>query len=452
MPTQEVPCAADLARLLGRGGRGARAMLLDGRGPDSWGDGRAIFSDTPRATLAVYPSGWGYWSNGVTEKRSRGSPLEQWQQFLAEAPASLPHPGDRDAAGFLTVLSYDLKHWIERLPRRHRWPDHPVLYCAFYDWSCSVDYREGRAWVRAQSPAELEKRVAHIATVAPEPVRPLGTRPRPCVRPLVSKTAYREMVASALDYIAAGHVYQVNLAQQFAATGDVGDGAALFAQWQPRYPMPFAAYVDAGDFVAVSNSPECFLAVDGDIVSTFPIKGTRAAANGCASAMDPLEELTRNPKEQAEHVMIVDLERNDLGRVCRIGTVEVAEFAAVRSYPLLQHMVSHVRGRLRPGLTLPDLIRATFPGGSITGAPKIRAMQIIEELEPHPRGLYTGAIGWTDLQGGSRFNLAIRTAVLTGSDLVYAAGGGIVADSDAEREYAETLLKSETFFRAWAAV
>jgi anthranilate/para-aminobenzoate synthase component I len=160
--------------------------------------------------------------------------------------------------------------------------------------------------------------------------------------------------------------------------------------------------------------------------------------------------LADDPKERAEHVMIVDLERNDLGRVCEPGSIEVEELGVVRSYPLLEHMVSKVSGRLRKGTDLVDLIRAAFPGGSITGAPKIRAMEIIEELEPCARGFYTGAIGWSDLTGASRFNLMIRTAVQTGTTLSYHAGGGIVADSDPRREYEEILVKSQAFFRALA--
>jgi len=249
-----------------------------------------------------------------------------------------------------------------------------------------------------------------------------------------------------LHYIAAGDVYQVNLAQPFVAAGD-GDAAALFATLQERYPMPFAAYVDAGDFAVVSHSPESFLVVEDDRVSTFPIKGTRKRVDD-ESASTIRAALQSDPKERAEHVMIVDLERNDLGRVCRPGSVEVAELLQVHEYPFLAHMISHVRGRLRPKISLPELLLATFPGGSITGAPKIRAMQIIEELEPCARGVYTGAMGWTDLRGSSRFNLAIRTAVIDAGKLTYWAGGGIVADSDPEREYQETLLKSHAFFRA----
>ena len=258
------------------------------------------------------------------------------------------------------------------------------------------------------------------------------------------------MIARAHDYIAAGDIYEVNLAQPFTADAGLSDGPALFAAWSERYPMPFAAYVDGGAWVALSNSPECFLLADEAHVATFPIKGTRRrAADAAVEAV--AAELRGDAKERAEHVMVVDLERNDLGRVCEPGSIKVAEFATVRQYPLLMHMVSDIRGRLRGGTSLAALFRATFPGGSISGAPKIRAMQIIEELEPAARGFYTGSIGWTEVDGESRFNIAIRTAVLDGGSLTYWAGGGIVADSDARREYQESLLKAEALFRALAA-
>ena len=255
------------------------------------------------------------------------------------------------------------------------------------------------------------------------------------------------MLARAHEYIAAGDIYEVNLAQRFTAHAELDDAPALFAAWTERYPMPFAAYVDGGAWVIVSNSPECFLLADGAQVATFPIKGTRRRDPRSAAAA-LARALRGDAKEHAEHVMVVDLERNDLGRVCEVGSVEVARFADVRQYPVLVHMVSEVRGALRPGTSLAELLRAMFPGGSITGAPKIRAMQIVEELEPAARGFYTGAIGWTGADGDSRFSIAIRTAVLDAAGLTYWAGGGIVADSDPEREYAETLVKSETFFRA----
>jgi len=373
--------------------------------------------------------------------------LTQWEAFIAAGRAEL---GDAPGAGFLSLLSYDLKHWIEELPRRLPWPRHPVLYCARYDWSYRANYRTDAAHIAAARAEQLADRLRWYAQ-RDESRR--ASRPPPLRRsqPTVTSNAYNAMIERAHEYIAAGDIYEVNLAQRFTAAAGLDAGPALFAAWSQRYPMPFAAYVDGGDWAVVSNSPECFLDCNGRDVATFPIKGTRRRDPGTAAAA-LAAELRSDAKERAEHVMVVDLERNDLGRVCEIGSVEVADFAAVRQYPVLVHMVSHVRGRLRPDTSLADLMRAVFPGGSITGAPKIRAMQVIEELEPAARGFYTGAIGWTELDGRSRFSIAIRTAVLDGGGLTYWAGGGIVADSDADREYAETLLKSETLFRALDAL
>lgn len=441
MPTQEVARPGSPAALLPTAVHRPHALVLDGSGPDSWADGRALYSDTPRATLEVFASGWGRWRCHGTTRWQWGSPLVQWQRFLDAAPGRLAPREDPAGAGVLTVLGYDLKHWIERLPRRHPWSAAPVLFSALYDWTYGHDYRSGRTWITAPSARDLAARVRDCAAPA------VASRSAPATawaapRAAMSRDAYRRMVASALETIAAGDIYQVNLAQRFAIAPFAGDPAALFATLCARYPMPFGAYVDGGGWVAVSNSPECLLAVDGDRVATFPIKGTRRGA--------ATDDWVHDPKEQAEHLMIVDLERNDLGRVCETGSVAVREFAVAQTYPLLQHMVSRIEGRLRPATSLADLIGATFPGGSITGAPKIRAMQIIEALEPCARGLYTGSIGWTTLDGRSRFNIAIRTGVIDRTGLIYFAGGGIVADSDPDREYEETLLKSEAFFAALA--
>jgi para-aminobenzoate synthetase component 1 len=443
MPTQEVLCGVRPETILAGAALLPRAVLFDGGGADSWADGRHLYSDTPSCTLEIYATGWARWQTRGRVRWRRDPPLEQWQEFLDTAADQLPPEGDLDAAGVLTVASYDLKHWIERLPRHHAWVAEPILYCALYDWQLRGSYRTGRVEIAAQSAVELERHRrwydGQVARKAPA----YGSSFRAAVRPTIEKAEYLRLVDRVRRYITAGDIYQVNLTQRFVAPGFPADGAELFTAWRQAFPMPFAAYVNGGEWTAVSNSPECFLAVDGRDVATFPIKGTldcELAAAGRA--------LDSDPKERAEHIMIVDLERNDLGRVCETGSVEVTELGRVHSYPLLQHMVSEVRGRLRPDIGLSELFRATFPGGSITGAPKIRAMEIIEELEPCARGLYTGAIGWSDLRGASRFNLAIRTAVLNHEGLSFHAGSGIVADSDPEREYDESLLKSEALFRA----
>ena len=448
MPTQEVPAAARTSSMLGAAGGRPRAVLLDGGTPDSWGDGSALYSDAPRATLEVFASGWSRWRRDGALRWERGDPLALWQRFLDDAPAALPPDGDPRAAGILTVAAYDLKHWIERLPRCHAWPTEPILYSALYDWRYVADRRRGTARISAQCPADLDRALRWYASEqvhAPLPRPTAASGPRP----VSSAAEYFAMVRRAKEYIAAGDVYQVNLAQCFRADLHRTSAAPLFAAWVGDYPMPFAAYVDGGEWSLVSNTPECLLIADRERAATFPIKGTRRRlpggdAVGC--------DLRTDPKQCAEHVMIVDLERNDLGRACVPGGVEVASLGAVRAYPLLEHMVSEVRGRLRPDTSTSDVLRAMFPGGSITGAPKIRAMQIIEELEPCARGFYTGAVGWTELDGRSRFNLLIRTAVLSAAGLAYHAGGGIVADSEPEMEYEETLLKSESLFRTLRAL
>jgi para-aminobenzoate synthetase component 1 len=448
MPTQEVARAACSSALLRRGGP-RRPLLLDGGGPDSWLHGEALYTHAPAATLEVFASGWARWEVDGVEAWRWGDPLTLWEAFLSEGRAAL---GDApDGAGFLTVLSYELRHWIERLPRRLPWPHVPLLYCARYDWSYRASYHSASASIAAARPDTLVERLRWYEAARETP-RSSAAGPLPrCPRPSMSQARYLAMIARARDYIAAGDIYEINLAQRFTAAARLDDAPALFAAWTGRHPMPFAAYVDGGTWIAVSNSPECLLHADGPRVVTWPIKGTRRR-DRTVPTDDLAAALRADAKERAEHVMVVDLERNDLGRVCEPGSVRVAELAAVRQYPVLLHMVSEVQGRLRPDVSPAALLRASFPGGSITGAPKIRAMQIIDELEPAPRGLYTGTIGWTEAKGDSRFNIAIRTAVLDATGLTYWAGGGIVADSDPEREYEETLLKSETLFGALATL
>jgi aminodeoxychorismate synthase component I len=327
-----------------------------------------------------------------------------------------------------------------------------VLHAAAYDWLLSYSYADRRYRLSSahHSAAELREVAAHLQARAVQPAQNGHVCHAARAGADVSQPTYQTAVQSILDYIAAGDVYQVNLAHRFSVV-DPPAAVALFVALQRQHPMPFAAYVDGGDFALVSNSPECFLRVEQDAIATFPIKGTRPRSADAGTDRALAAELLADPKERAEHVMIVDLERNDLGRVCRTGTVRVDEFARVHAFPSLQHLVSKVSGRLISGTKLTDVLRATFPGGSITGAPKIRAMQIIDELEPVPRGFYTGAIGFIGLDGQMVFNLAIRTAVATPGKLTYHAGGGIVADSVPAREYDETLLKAEAFLAALRA-
>jgi para-aminobenzoate synthetase component I len=451
MGTQEVELPVTPTALLTRCVDQPRAFALDGGDASSWGLGRALLGFRPRCMLRVAANG-GAEVSGDRQQHWHGEPFALLDRFRAECvpPATDPHPF---GGGIVVALSYDLRHWVERLPRRRPADENvPVLYAAFYDWLLSYAYPQRRYELASSwcAPSALRRLGAELEAIA---ARPAPQRPRDapgCARSNISREQYVAAVGTALEYIAAGDVYQVNVAHRFAVTTPPPP-ESLFAALQHRHPVPFAAYVDGGDFVLVSNSPECFLTLQGGAVATFPIKGTRARAADVRTDRVRVRQLREDPKERAEHVMIVDLERNDLGRVCRTGSVQVADFARVHTFPSLHHVVSKVTGALRPHTALAEVLRATFPGGSVTGAPKIRAMEIIDEIEPVDRGFYTGAIGFIDLDGNAVFNLAIRTAVASPGQFTYHAGGGIVADSVPLREYEETLLKAQPFFAALRA-
>jgi anthranilate/para-aminobenzoate synthase component I len=261
-----------------------------------------------------------------------------------------------------------------------------------------------------------------------------------------SRQAYIDAVARVIDYVRAGDVYQVNLSQRFTA-GCAVRADTIYERLCAQAPAAYGALLDYGDHALVSNSPELFLRVeplpDGRRrVVTRPVKGTRPRLPG----MDV--ELRDSAKDQAELAMIVDLERNDLGRVCEVGSVRVVDPRVIEEHPTVYHGVATIEGVLRDDVTLVDLLRATFPCGSVTGAPKIRAMQIIDELEPVRRGPYCGAIGYVSSTGVIEFNVAIRTMTIKDGLVDIPVGGGIVADSDPAAEYDETLVKAKAMFAA----
>ncbi len=254
-----------------------------------------------------------------------------------------------------------------------------------------------------------------------------------------SRDAYERAVARVIDYVRAGDVFQVNLSQRFTAALT----CAPHDLYQRLAPAKYGAFLDFGDFALISNSPELFLKVDRDRrVITRPIKGTRPRLPGME------EQLRQSAKDTAELNMIIDMERNDLGRVCEIGSVRVTEARVIEAHPTVYQGVATIEGELRQGVTFVDLMRATFPGGSITGAPKIRAMEIIEEFEPVRRGPYCGAIGYLDSDGTMQFNIAIRTMIAKAGKVHIPVGGGIVADSVPSSEYEETIVKAKAMFDA----
>jgi anthranilate synthase component 1 len=347
-------------------------------------------------------------------------------------------PGVPIGMGF---LSYELGRRFEAL----RGPVHasawPELEFRFYD---ALWVRRGNTtqiWAcDGAAAARLQARLA-VSVDEHTPGAVLGP-----LRDLDPPETYLAGVGRILGYLHAGDVYQVNLARRLEATVAPAagpPGLALFARLQAQSPAPHACWLADDDGTClVGNSPERFLRVTTDgCIETRPIKGTRPRIPGADA------ELAQHPKDRAEHVMIVDLERNDLGRVCRPGSVSVDGFARVLSLPTVHHLVTTVRGQLRPEVTLAPLLRATFPGGSITGAPKIRAMEIIAELETAARGPYTGATGWLGAAGDLDLAIAIRTALVRDGRLTLWVGGGIVVDSSPEDELRETIAKAEAFAR-----
>ena len=262
-----------------------------------------------------------------------------------------------------------------------------------------------------------------------------------------TRTDFLAAVTRAQQYIRAGDIYQVNLAQRLSAPCEFS-GWELFQRLLTVSPAPFAAYFDCGDFQVASSSPELFLRLSGANIQTRPIKGTRPRSSDATRDAQLAYELQTSPKELAELVMITDLLRNDLGRVCEFGSVQVPELARLERFAQVQHLVSTVEGRLRNGVTHFAALASCFPGGSITGAPKFRAMEIIDELEPHARGPYTGCHGYLGFNRESQLSISIRTAIHKADTAYFHAGAGIVADSIPEAEYDETMAKARGFLSA----
>ena len=263
-----------------------------------------------------------------------------------------------------------------------------------------------------------------------------------------TKDGFIEAVKKSKRYIYQGDIYQVNLSQRFEIRDDEIHPFDLFESLLITSPAPFAAYINAGDFQFVSSSPELFLKMDGNHIITCPIKGTRPRGSNPEESRRMLLDLQSSEKERAELVMITDLLRNDLGKVCKYGSVLTTEFLKIEQHPTVYHMVSTIEGELKDGTGHLDALFSCFPGGSITGAPKIRAMQIIDELEPVARGIYTGTHGYIGFNQRSQFSITIRTAICAKNYIWYQSGAGIVADSEPQAEYEETIVKAVAFFKA----
>src|SRR5262245_18549507 len=443
------------------------------------------------------------WSKGATtvvvdrlngsRRAVEGDPLQAVRSLLpplATDPVPNLPPFQGGAAGY---LAYDWSRSLERLPA----PKYDDLALAdvvlgVYDWVLAWDHALSRAWlistgmpetstsartkraevraafVRGQlqsllpvvaqgfSPADGLKPCATFDPASPEaapsfPVEGGWWDSRLGLRSSFTHRGYLDAITRVREYIFAGDIFQSNLSQRFEAPL-IEAGWTIYRRVRTQNPAPFAAYLDFPGVEVLSASPERFLRVDvGGHVETRPIKGTRPRGLGPEHDAALGLVLSESAKDRAENLMIVDLMRNDLSQVCAPGTVRVSELFALEHYATVHHLVSTVLGDLAPGQDALDLLRAAFPGGSITGAPKVRAMEIIAELEPSQRGIYCGSIGYLSVTGALDTSIAIRTAVVIGDRVYFSAGGGIVADSDPEQEYQETLDKARGMIDALAA-
>jgi para-aminobenzoate synthetase component 1 len=432
----------------------------------------------------------------VAEQPGPVSALERLRQQLgcwsSRRVEGLP-PFQGGAAG---MLAYELGQTLERLPSaRCRDFDLPRLLMGLYDLVVAFDHGQQRAWIVSQGWPETdparrrqraEQRLETLARrIAAGPARPsaetaiLKTGPLK-TGPLKSEFAetpleltrlaahhparglqgapegllsnftreeYLRAVERAIEHIHAGDIFQVNLAQRLVFPAR-DDSVSLYLRLRERNPAPFAGYFDLGPYQIVSASPERFLHLDQGRVETRPIKGTRRRAVSAVADLFVGDDLRQSGKDRAENVMIVDLMRNDLSRVCEPESVQVTQLCQVETYQFVQHLVSAVTGTLMPGMSPVDLLQATFPGGSITGAPKIRAMEIIADLEPHARGAYCGSLGYIGWDGTMDLSILIRTITAGRGWWQLPVGGGIVAGSDPQREYEETWHKAEGLLRS----
>lgn len=418
-------------------------VFLDSGHGSGFGGRYDILAADPHVTLTT--------RGGLTEIRSRQAletssddPLELLKRCLGDfepATGDLPFVG-----GAIGCFAYDLGRRFERLPtgtsRDVAFPDMAV---GIYDWAYVFDHLERRMFLvgAGRDDATRERWPELLRLGEQSPVRPTSAfevMSRVCSN--FGRAAYGEAFARAEDHIRHGDCYQVNLAQRFEARVR-GDAWNAYEVLRTVTPAPFSAFMRTPDGEILSSSPERFLQVRDGRVETRPIKGTRPRSQDPAEDRRMRQALADSIKDRAENVMIVDLLRNDLGKACLPGSVAVEKLFDIESFANVHHMVSTVTGRLAPDRHPLDLLRGCFPGGSITGAPKIRAMQIIDELEPHRRNVYCGSIGYLGFDGQMDLNIAIRTLLREG-DAIYAwAGGGIVADSDVDSEYQESLDKAQ---------
>lgn len=405
-------------------------------------------------------------NRGAEKSRLIGNPFDVLNYFLEIYhldSCSSPVPFIGGAVGY---FSYDLCHFIERLPSTA--VDDlklPECYLGFYDLVLAFDNLQGKAYVISTGFPELRetermKRASHrlnemkdkLAEVSPSStgasfMSVSSPSEQVTLKGGFTHQEYVDAVEKARQYIIAGDIFEVNISQRFEAELSITP-YELYKRLRQINPAPFACYLGFDEVTVVSASPERFIRTRGDRIETRPVKGTRPRGKTPEEDEALANELLSSAKDRAENIMIVDLERNDLGRVCSYGSVKVTELTILEVFPTVFHLTSTVEGRLREDKNCIDLLKATFPGGSITGAPKVRAMEIIDELEPTRRSVYTGNIGYLSFNGDLDLNIAIRTFLVKGSKAYFQVGGAVVYDSNPEDEYQETLDKARALINA----
>jgi len=415
---------------------------------DSAGRGRYdILCAQPVATLLTHGNET-IITNTEGQHRSDADPFELvWQQL---GTAADPVPGIPFAGGAAGYWGYDLARRLTSLPQTAQDAEQlPEMAVGIYDWAVVIDHQEQTAQLvshlRAQETERvlphIQARLQQAGNPAPGDFKVHGE-----IRSNLARNAYKDAFAAVQRYLFEGDCYQVNLARRYAARAD-GDAFLAYLELRRLSPAPYSAFLNLPHAQVLSSSPECFLQVRDGMVETRPIKGTRPRLPDPAEDARMAEDLSSHDKDRAENLMIVDLLRNDLGKSCVTGSVSVPQLFEVESYANVHHLVSTVTGRLAADQDALSLLRNCFPGGSITGAPKQRAMEIIEQLEPDRRGVYCGAIGYAGFDGGMDTSIAIRTLVHSDNEICFWAGGGIVADSVMADEYQETLDKASAMLK-----
>lgn len=445
MLKHELKYTADSACLFAKVAHMPWAVFLDSGQPVSQYGRYDIIVARPFATL-ITRGMQTHITDALGSRESTDEPFTVLNQLMSDYSGltfELPFEG-----GAIGYFAYDLARRLERIPEQALDAENiPDMMVGLYDWAVVVDHKLKRSWLisHAKSP-ETERQWAELCNLFdqsyPEHHHPTFTI-ESAVTSNMDLTTYAQAFDKVKQYIQEGDCYQVNLAQRFSAKAE-GDGWQAYQKLREISPAPFMAYMNLPGVQVLSSSPERFLQVTGRHVETRPIKGTRPRSSDVLQDEANARDLQASLKDRAENLMIVDLLRNDIGKSCETGSVRADRMFALESFANVHHLVSTVTGKLEQDKTSIDMLKGCFPGGSITGAPKLRAMEIIEEIEPHRRGIYCGAIGYIGFNGNMDTNIAIRTAVYSDHEIRFWAGGGIVADSDIQKEYRETWDKAST--------